>query len=235
VGRKIFVSYKYGDSNVYPLAWVNAGQGLGGLLGGYRQTTVRHYVDELQNLLAYDDHINKGECDGEDLSHFKDSTIASRLRAKIHDSSITIVMISPNMKEYYTPESDQWIPWEISYSLKEHTRNGRASRSNALLAIVLPDQNNDYSYYIDSRTCCSAGCRIFNTDRVFQIIAKNMFNVKLPSHMACNAGEIIYKGRASYVHTVTWHDFNVNPDLHLGVATEINDNIYKYNLVKTVN
>ena len=234
MGRKLFVSYKYGDSNVYPLALVNAGQGLG-LLGGYRQTTVRHYVDELQSLLAYDDHINKGECDGEDLSHFKDSTIESRLRAKIHDSSITIVMISPNMKEYFTPESDQWIPWEISYSLKEHTRNGRTSKSNALLAIALPDLNNDYSYYIDNRNCCVAGCRIFNTDKVFQIIAKNMFNVKLPSYMACNTGERIFEGRSSYVHTVTWHDFKLNPDLHLGVATEINDNIYSYNLVKSVN
>jgi hypothetical protein len=234
MGRKVFVSYKYGDSDVHPLTWVNARQGLT-LQGGYQQTTVRHYVDELQGLLAADDHINKGECDGEDLSHFKDSTIESRLRAKIHDSSTTIVMISPNMKEYYTQESDQWIPWEISYSLKEHTRNGRTSRSNALLAIVLPDRSNCYSYYIDNRSCCASGCHIYNTDIVFQIMARNMFNVKTPSYMACSSGRSIFQGQASYVHTVTWHDFKLNSELHLNIATEINENIYNYNLIKTVN
>lgn len=233
MGRKVFVSYKYGDSDVHPLAWVNARQGQT-LLGGYQQTTVRHYVDELQGLLASDDHINKGECDGEDLSHFKDSTIESRLRAKIHDSSTTIVMISPNMKEYYTPESDQWIPWEISYSLKEHTRNGRTSGSNALLAIVLPDRSNSYGYYIDNRSCCISGCRIYNTVKIFQIMSRNMFNVKAPSYMACSSGKSIFQGYASYIHTVTWHDFKLNSELHLNIATKINENIYNYNLIKTV-
>ena len=234
MGRKIFVTYKYGDSNVCPLLWVNVGQGLG-VFGGGRETTVRHYVDELQGMLAFDDHINKGECDGEDLSHFKDSTIESQLRAKIYDSSITIVMISPNMKELYTLESDQWIPWEISYSLKECTRNGRTSKSNALLAIVLPDKYNNYSYYIQYKRCCFAGCRLYSLDNVFQIIAKNMFNTKAPSYMACTSGERIFEGPSSYIHTVTWSDFKMNPDLHLGIATEINNNISNYNLVKSVN
>lgn len=234
MGRKIFVSYKYGDNDVHPLAWVNPRQGLT-ILGGYRPTTVRHYVDELQGLLEADDHINKGEADGEDLSHFKDSTIASRLRSKIHDSSITIVMISPNMKEYYTPESDQWIPWEISYSLKEHSRNGRTSKSNALLAVVLPNRSNSYSYFIENRTCCSAGCRLLKTDSLFQILAKNMFNVRTPSYMDCRTNGIIYQGHYSYIHTVTWADFKASPNMHLGIATEINDSVHNYNLVKTAN
>ena len=109
MSRKIFFSYKYDDSDVHQLAWVNARKHLI-LLGSYQHITVRHFVDELQSLLASDDHINKGECDCEDLSFFKDFTIESRLSSKTHDNNITIMLISTNIKGYYKPELDQWIP-----------------------------------------------------------------------------------------------------------------------------
>lgn len=233
MGRKIFVSYKYGDSNVYPLSRANAWQGLT-LLGGYRQTTVRHYVDELQNLLAYDNHINKGEKDNESLEGFKDSTIASKLRNKIYDCSITLVMISPNMKDPFIPESDQWIPWEIAYSLKEHSRNGRTSQTNAMIAIVLPNVINSYSYFMTSNNCCYSGCTKYQTGTLFKILQNNMFNRRMVAFMNCSYSTIIHSGEFSYIPVVGWYEFISDISGNINRAIRINENIDDYKIVKTV-
>ena len=137
MGRKIFVSYKYWDDDVYNLDGFTVGV-----------PKARDYVSWLERKFNdRSDHIYKGEQDNEDLSDKSEEYIWSKLKDKIYDSSITIVLISPKMKEYYRWERNQWIPWEISYSLKEITRNNLISRSNAILAVVLPNRNNDYAYY----------------------------------------------------------------------------------------
>ena len=51
------------------------------------------------------------------------------------------------MKEAGKWQRSQWIPWEISYSLRETTRNDRTSHNNAILAVILPNKNGNYDYY----------------------------------------------------------------------------------------
>lgn len=228
---KIFVSYKYGDTNVqslkfnfpYPSAktWI--------LAPNYEPTKVRDYVTKLQDLLEKNHHINKGEADNESLANFKDSTIASKLRNKIFDSSVTIVMISPGMKEYGKLERDQWIPWEISYSLCEYGRNGRTSHTNAMLAVVLPDRNGSYSYCLDERPETT----VIYTDNLFEILRKNMFNQKIPSIRQKN-GIYIYSGESCYIPCVKWSDFKLNPNLYIERVIKIRDNIDDYNICKMV-
>src|SRR5690606_36218645 len=107
-----------------------------------------------------EDHIYNEEDDGQSLANFSDEYIEAALRNKIYDSSITIVLISKGMKETWKTERDQWMPWEISYSLKEYTRNGRTSLSNGIIAVVLPDDRGDYGYYLNHDDVCN--CTNYN-------------------------------------------------------------------------
>lgn len=223
MGRKIFVSYKYSDSNVLPL-------------NGQYGTTARHYVNEIERLLEAGDHIYKGEDDGESMATLHDSTIGSKLGDKIFDSSVTIVLISKGMKETFRPEKDQWMPWEISYSLKEQSREGGRSKTNAVLVVVLPDQFGRYDYFIEDNTCPYCNCRTLKTDFLFQILRENMFNVKRPTYTDCthHVGNRPYSGDSSYIHSVKWKDFVGSVNYYVDKAVSIRQRINEYDVVKSV-
>lgn len=223
MGRKIFVSYKYSDDKVWPLS-------------NHGKTTVRDYVDKLQDLIEETDNINKGEDDGEDMSSLEDATIGSKLGDKIFDSSVTLVLISKGMREENTPEKDQWIPWEISYSLKEQSRQSRRSKTNAVLAIVLPDENESYEYYITDNRCGICTCRTLNTPILFDILSKNMFNQKQPTLKECIEKSKVYIGESSYIKSVKWKDINSKErfKLYLDAALKIKENINDYELHKNI-
>lgn len=237
MGKKIFVSYKYSDSQVQDLnIYENVRDYWGNVLRKKVTTTARHYVDKIDELLEAGDHIFKGEDDGEDMSTLKDATIGSKLGNKIFDSSVTIVLVSKGMKEVYRLENDQWIPWEVSYSLKEQSREGGRSKTNAVLAVVLPDTLGNYDYYIVDNSCPYCHCRTLKTDFLFQILRDNMFNVKKPIFTECgnHVGNKPYQGYSSFIHSVKWSDFILNPNKYIDIAVQIRQNINDYELTKTV-
>lgn len=154
-GRKVFVSYKFWDDDVMPINYS-------------AKSPVRSYVDWIEEKFdSRSNHIYKGEHDDEDLTGKSDEYIWEHLKDKIYDSSVTIVLISPNMRRSHTPEKAQWIPWEISYSLRETTRKDRTSHRNAVLGVVLPDSHGQYGYY--------------NSDfRLFNILGMNINRGYIP-------------------------------------------------------
>ena len=225
MARKVFVSYKYGDTCVKPLND-----------NFFISTKARDYVTELQKLLGDNNEIYKGENDNEDLSEFKDSTIESRLRNKIFDSSITIVIVSKGMKSWFYDEKDQWIPWEISYSLRELSKNGRRSRPNGLLMLVLPDENGDYDYYMRENTCPHYNCITLNTDFLFGILRRNVFNSKNIEESDCNNHSYnpVYIGDHSYITSVKWEDFISTPTYYLDRCAELREKIEHFNISKSI-
>lgn len=233
MGKKIFVSYKYSDNDV---------KNIKDTYSYWYTCTVRDYVDKLEEYLKdKTEHIYKGESDGEDLSQLSDDTIWDKLKNRIYDSTLTIVMLSKGMREKYTEEKHQWIPHEISYSLKEISRidsSGKSvqSKTNALMAIILPDINGSYEYFTSKKNCCDSGCTHYNntTDLIFTIMSKNMFNQKHPDTSKCNNSETIYRGECNYMLCVKWDDFINNVDSYIDRAYKIQENQDYYDIKKTV-
>lgn len=223
MSRKIFVSYKYADTNVFPLS-----------TNICETTRSRDYVNKLQDILSENDEIYKGENDDEDLSDFADSTIETKLKKKIFDSSITLVFISPNMKNLFENEQEQWIPWEVAYSLRNKKIGDRISRPNGMLMVVLPDRNGQYDYYIQDNTCNYCKCRTLHTNFLFPILRKNTFNHKNKVEADCDQHSIspVYIGDHSYIESVKWEDFIKNPTTYLNNATKKRDIIEDFNISK---
>ena len=218
MARNIFISYKYKDNQVAPF--------LTNQLSG-TDTIARNYVDTLQKYLKEDDHINLGEKDGESLEAFTNSTIRTRLKDKIRQSSITIVLISKGMKENSKPEYEQWIPWEISYSLRETTVQNRKSKRNAILGVVLPDENRSYNWYYKKNPDCNSTTHF--TGQLFEMLNENMFNLKKPKIRECNGSKIM-EGEFSYISTVKWSNFISTSNIYIEKAINIRDKADEYDL-----
>lgn len=224
MGHKVFVSYKYYDTSVK-------------LLDGYYRGTPRDYVDYLQDHHFSGDDLNKAENDNEDLSDFADETIRTKLKEKIWDSSITLVLISPNMVDPGS-ERKQWIPWEVSYSLRTAKRAGTRSQPNAVIAIVLPDLWGSYEYFISNKTLIDEDGTTHNVEEIstyktFQIIGNNMFNQYLPDYSIIQ-GQKVYSGDCSYIMAVKWKDFIENIEFYQEKAFQLRDNIIQYDIQKEV-
>lgn len=224
-GHKIFISYKYGDNNVEHLK-----------RSGAEPTIVRHYVDEFQKKIGNSIHVNKGEKDGEDMSDFKDSTIESKLRKKIFDSTVTVVFISPNMKTA-DPEEDQWIPWEISYSLRVERGDKSSSYCNGIVAVVIPDKNGSYDYMLEKRNCagCVSKCTTWHTNKLFTILRLNMFNKYKKNESDCKNDEKVYRGDHSYIKMVRWDCFMKNYNELIQEAFDKKDRKEDYEIRVNVN
>lgn len=226
MGHKIFVSYKYADDSVQNLSI-------------YENSTVRNYVDKFESKLDSSDHIYKGESDGEDLSKLNEDTIWEELKDRIYDSSLTIIFVSPRMKESNKTDREQWIPWEVSYSLKETKRkdkNGKdiTSKTNAMIAVVLPDSNGSYSYYMESKACCSETCTLHRTEKLFEIIRKNKFNKKNGAKKTCDTNDIVWYGACSYIEAVKWGNFINNINQYIDNAYDRQDHIDDYDITKSL-
>lgn len=224
MGKKIFVSYKYADKQVQDLDIYEDT-----FFGKQKiQTKARDYVDLLQDKIGKD-HINLGEKDGESLAEFSDGSIETSLKEKIRQSSVTIVLISKGMKTSDN-ENDQWIPWEVSYSLRTVPTGSYTKQMNAILGVVLPDETGTYDWYYKSNTECN--CITNFTSKLFKILKDNTFNIKEKKIRECNGLKIHISNEPSFFKTTKWSDFmyGTNYNSYIDTAINIKNNKEQYDV-----
>ena len=173
------------------------------------------------------EYYYRGEHDGEDLSDLHYKEVEKVLSDKIFRTSITIVLISPEMFENIS-EIEQWIPWEISYSLRNKLRYDGNSYMNAIIAVVLPDRNGRYGYALHSKKD-----KVFvRKEAFFEILLKNMFNRKYSKQSVDEYGNPEYVPGDSYVVIAKWGDFYNNPELFLKQALKNRGSWAEYIITK---
>lgn len=225
--RKIFVSYKYKDEKVKDLQAFYHEEIDGNMIYNTRKTRVRDYVNKLQDMIG-SDHMNLGEKDGESLADFSDKEIETDLKRKIKQSSLTVVLISKGMGITGTSEREQWVPWEISYSLRTVPTGGNTKQMNAVLGVVLPDESGTYDWYYTYNQNCNS--LTHHTNKIFNILRRNMFNLIQKETRECNGSTIHISTEPSFIKTVKWTDFMHvdNFNLFIEKAIEIKDSKESY-------
>lgn len=98
----------------------------------YKYSEAQSLRDKIIKAMGDDASYYKGEtAESPDLTDTSTENIKRNLRDMMFDTSVTIVIISPNMKK------SKWIDWEIEYCLKKITRKDRTSQRNGIVGVIM--------------------------------------------------------------------------------------------------
>jgi len=212
IPKKVFVSYKYSD-----------------VVEGREDKF--NFRDELIDKLGGEGFRHKGEDDESfDLSDYNREQIVSKIAPDIKNSSLTIVLITPNAKY------SKWIPWEISLSLRERTyeteknmtRNGIIGLYLPLNRFGIPELGGSYDFYISKQSC---GTTTHHTNKFPKMIEDNTFNLKNGFHK-CSQGchDKVYDSyEGSFIELIKWDDFINDIDSCIERAWNRRNNFENYN------
>lgn len=152
-----------------------------------------------------------------DRSNMSEPVIQQYVYDKLRDSSITIVLLTPQAIEYERDHSgkiNDWLYDELRYSLQDRDNN----RTNGVIAVYTEEAK---TYLLEDR-----GDIVIAKD-INNLVRKNMFNIK---------GQ--YKTQKydydSYVSLISLTNFLSNPKKYFDIAEEKRQETNKYDLVKSI-
>ena len=184
----------------------------------YKYSEAQDLRDRIIESLGKDASYYKGETsDSPDLTDTSTENIKKNLKDMMFDTSVTIVIISPNMKE------SKWIDWEIEYCLKNITRKDRTSHTNGVVGVIMKvDGKYDWFKYstTNSDNCSVSSYHDFKT---FDIINKNRYNQD-PKKYSCDKCKCVNALTGSYIAFVEEDDFLGNPIKYINNAYDKSEN-----------
>lgn len=184
----------------------------------YKYDEARNLRNAIINSLGEDSVYYQGETSfSPDLTDTSTENIKKKLSDMMFDTSVTIAIISPNMR------NSNWIDWEIEYSLKKITRKGRTSHTNGVVGVIMK-YNGDYSWFKKSssnRDGCSSSS--YDETKVYSIINKNRFNQN-PKIYSCDSCKTVNALTGSYIAYVEEDLFLENPQKYIDNAFDKSEN-----------
>lgn len=194
----------------------------------YKYSEARNLRNSIIDALGDDAIYYQGETSSSpDLSDTSTENIKKNLTDMMYDTSVTIVIISPNMK------NSNWIDWEIEYSLKNITRKGRTSHTNGVVGVIMKF-NGGYSWLKTTSTngdgCTSSS---YDESKVYSIINNNRFNQN-PKKYSCDICKTVNALTGSYIAYVEEETFLSDPQKYIDNAYDKSENdAAGYDLTKT--
>lgn len=192
----------------------------------YKYSEAQDLRDTIIKSLGDDATYYQGETsDSPDLTDQKTETIKKSLTDMMYNTSVTIVVISPNMKK------SKWIDWEIEYCLKEISRKGRTSHTNGVVGVIMK-YNGGYDWIKtiknkeDGHTSTS-----FDSSKLYDIINNNRFNQD-PVVYYCNVCKTVDALTGCYISLIDEEDFLNDPNKYINNAYDKSENTNNYKLTK---
>lgn len=193
----------------------------------YKYSEAQQLRDDIIEALGDDATYYKGErSDSPDLTDTSTENIKKNLKDMMYDTSVTIVIISPNMKE------SKWIDWEIEYCLKNITRKDRTSHTNGVVGVIMK-HNGGYDWFKTTAKkddgCTSSS---YKEELVYDIINNNRFNQN-PKRYSCDICKTVDALTGSYIAYVEEETFLSNPTKYINNAYDKSENDASgYDIVK---
>ena len=189
------------------------------------------YKDELTEL--FQDSVKVINCsEDEDRSNMSDETIKKYLYDKLRDTSVTIVLITPEAithQKDWEGNYDDWMHDEIRFSLEDRENN----RCNGLIAVYVPEAANSI---LRKTTCekCDSKCTLTSIYDFDNLVRKNMMNVKVEYKK--NSCDGVYDSNYdSYCSLVSWEAFKEHYEDYITIADDKRLKSYKYDIKKNMN
>lgn len=204
MARKVFVSFRYND-------------------GAY-------YKEELcKRFDSSTEVIDRSE--DQDRSSMSEATIKKYLYEKLRDTSVTIVLLTPNalchQKDFWG-FYDDWMYDEIRYSLEDREGN----RTNGLIAVYTPEAENSLISKTTHRcSVCNQTKQVTTVRDINNLARKNMMNV-YPEYKKNPCDGVFDGDWDSYCTLISWDEFISDYARYIDIAAQKRSCLNHYKLYK---